>query len=56
MKLGLSRNFPRSVLYSRKSTLGIGIMTLSTIIAVLKAKLYVGNVKAEGNTAQVVIV
>jgi len=54
LKLGLSRNFPRSVLYSRKSALGIGIMIPSTIIAILKAKLYVSNVRAGGNTVQAV--
>ena len=41
-------------MYSRKSALGIGIITPSTIIAVHKAKLYVGNVRAGGNTVQVV--
>ena len=48
IKLGLSRNFPRQVLYSRKSALGIGIMIPSTIINMLKAKLYIGNVRREG--------
>ena len=48
LKLGLSRNFPRKVLYSRKSALGIRIMTLATIIVVLKAKLYLGNVRTRG--------
>ena len=48
LKLGLSRNFSKKVLYSRKSALGIQIMTLSTIIAVLKAKLYLGNMRTRG--------
>ena len=48
IKLGLSKNFPRQVLYSRKSALGIGIITPSTIINMLKAKLYIGNVRREG--------
>ena len=56
VKLGLSRKFPRSVLCSRKSALGVGIMTPSTIIDTLKAKLHLGNVRAEGNAAKVVLV
>jgi len=48
VKLGLSRKFPRDVLYSRKSALGIGIMKPSTIIDTLKAKLYLGNVQRAG--------
>ena len=47
-KFGLSKNFLRQVLYSRKSALGIGIMTPSTIIDMLKAKLYIGNIRKEG--------
>ena len=43
VKLGLSRNFPRLVLYSRKSALGVGIMRPSTIIDMLKAKQYLGH-------------
>ena len=50
IKLGLSRRFPRAVLHSRKSALGIGIMTPRTIIDILKAKLHVGNVRREGET------
>ena len=54
MKLGLSRKFPRKILYSRKSALGVGIMTPLTIIAMLKAKLYLGNVRAKGVTNEAV--
>jgi len=50
IKLGLGRKFPRTVLYSRKSALGVGLMTPSTIIACLKLKLYVGNKQKLGNT------
>ena len=42
-KLGLSKKFPRAVMYTRKSTLGLGIMAPSTIIALLKLKLFIGN-------------
>ena len=50
LKLGLSRKFPRDVLYSRKSALGVGIMKPSTIIDILKAKLYLGNVRRKDVT------
>ena len=43
IKLGLSQNFLWKVLYSRKSALGIGIMKPSSIINILRAKLYLGN-------------
>ena len=49
IKLGLGRKFPRTALYSRKSVLGVGLMTPSTIIACLKLKLYVGNKRKLGN-------
>ena len=48
MKLGLSRKFPRTVLFSRKSALGVVIMTSKTIIDVLKAKTYLGNIRKRG--------
>ena len=54
VKLGLSRNFLRRVLYSRKSALGIGIMEPSTIINILKAKLYLGNKRMEGVANEVI--
>ena len=43
MKLRLSRKFPRLILYSRKSALGVGIIKPSTIIDMLKAKQYIGH-------------
>ena len=45
-KLGLSENFPRSVLYSRKTALGIGLLAPATIIDVLALKLYFGHKRA----------
>jgi len=56
IKLGLSRNFPQSILYSRKSALGIEIMTPNIIIAILKAKLYLGNMRVGSNTTKAVSV
>ena len=54
VKLSLSRNFPRKVLYSRKSALGIGIMMLSTIMNMLRAKLYLSNKQKEGIANEVI--
>ena len=45
MKLGLSKKFPRAVLFSRKSALGVGLMEPHTIIDVLKLKLFIGNMR-----------
>ena len=56
VKLGLSRNFPQSVLCSSKSALGIRIMTSTIIIEILKAKLFLGNVRVGGNTAKALAV
>ena len=42
-KLGLSIKFSRSVLYIRKSVVGIGIIKPSTIIDILALKLYIGH-------------
>jgi len=43
IKISFSRKFPRKVLYMRKIALGIGIMSLRTIIDTLKLKLFIGN-------------
>ena len=51
MKLGLSKKFPRAALCSRKSTLGIGLMEPSTIVDVLKLKLFIGSMRKRGNSA-----
>jgi len=42
-KLRLSKNFPRQILHTRKSTLGIGIMKLLTIVDTLALKLHIGH-------------
>ena len=48
-KLGLHKNFLRIILYKRKSTLGVGLIQPSTIIAILKLKSYIGNKRKKGN-------
>ena len=46
-KMGLSKKFPRKVLYARKSALGVGLMAPRTIMNVLALKLYVGHMRGE---------
>ena len=54
IKLELGQKFPQEVLYSRKSILRVGIMTPKTIIDILKAKLYIGNVRKRGETSRAI--
>ena len=42
-KLGLSENFPRAVLHSRKTALGVELIAPRTIIDALALKLYLGH-------------
>ena len=51
-KLELSEKFPRNILYTKKSQLGVGIMKPSTIITVLALKLYLGYRRNEDEIAQ----
>ena len=51
VKLGLSEKFLRIMLYTRKIALDIGIMKLSTIIAILAIKLYLGHKRADNRIA-----
>jgi len=52
-KLGLSENFPRSVLYSRKTALGVGLLAPRIIIDALALKLYLGHKRANDRIAKV---
>ena len=52
VKMGLSRKFLWTILYTRKSILGIGLMKPSTIIDILKLKLYIRNKQKEGNAKE----
>ena len=54
VKIELSRKFPRSILCSRKSALGIGILTPSAIMDMFKTKLFLGKLRTEGNEAKAV--
>ena len=53
-KLRLSENFPRSVLYSRKTALGVGLLAPRTIIDALALKLYLGHKRADDRIAKVI--
>jgi len=48
-KLGLSEKFPRRILYTKKSQLGVGILQPSTIIAILALQLYLGHKRSDDN-------
>jgi len=49
-----SRKFLQNALYLRKIVLEIGLMEPSTIIDILKLKLYIGNKQKGGNTTQMI--
>ena len=44
-KLKLSKKFPRTILYARKSELGVEMLQPSTIVAMLVLKLCLGHVR-----------
>ena len=46
-KLELRSKFPRAILYSNKSSIGIGLIAPETSIAMLASKLYIGNKRAQ---------
>ena len=45
-KLEFSENFPKAVLYSRKTVLEVELLTPATIIDVLVMKLNLGHIRA----------
>ena len=53
-KLGLSENFACKMLYSRQSTLGIGIIKLSTVIEIFTLKQYIGYKRMKTNLALII--
>jgi hypothetical protein len=53
-KMGLSEKFPRSVLYSRKSALGVGLMSPTTIISSLALKMYIGHNRYRSELSKVI--
>ena len=53
-KIGLSSKFPKELLYARRSTLGVGLITLNTALSIAALKLYISN-KRMGNRANEMI-
>ena len=53
-KLGLSEKFPRSILYSRRTALGVGLMAPNTIISVLALKLYIGHNRVKSEISKMI--
>ena len=53
-KIGLSKKFSRYVLYSRRTALGIGLMSPRTIMDVLVLKLYVDHNRMESEVARMI--
>ena len=49
MKLGLRKTFPRVVMHSRKSALGLGLISPKTAIVIKKIKLFVERARRMGN-------
>jgi len=52
--MNLSEKFPRSVLCSRKTALGIGLLSPSATIDVLALKLYLGNQRLNEKVAKMI--
>ena len=53
-KLKLSEKLPRKVLYSRKSSLGAGILALRAIVDTLVLKLHVDYQRVESKVAKII--
>ena len=48
-KLQLEQNFPRKMLFTRQSTLGIGLVKPQTIIAIAAIKQYIDCTRVQNN-------
>ena len=53
-KLGLSKKFPRRILYSRKSALGVGLLALRIIVNTLALKLYIRHQRADDRIGKII--
>jgi len=53
-KIELSSKFPKELLYARRSTLGVGLITPNTALSIAALKLYISN-KRMGNRANEMI-
>ena len=52
MKLGA--NFPWQILYARQNTVGLGLISPKTAIAMLAIKLHMGNIRANARIIQII--
>ena len=53
-KLGLSVNFPRAVLYSRKTVLSVGLLAPRMVIDALAMKLYVAHQQLDNRINKII--
>ena len=53
-KLGFGSKFPRAVLYSNRNSIGIGLITPETVIAMLATKLYIGNKRVQTKVGHII--
>ena len=54
VKLGLSKKFPRRILYARQSALGVGLLKWPMIVLFLALKLYLRYIR-KSNTISIII-
>ena len=52
-KMKLSEKFPRNVLYSRKTALGVGLLAPRTIVDILSLKLYIGHQRMKSKVSEI---
>ena len=52
-KMKLSAKFPRNILCTRQSTLGVGLMSKKTIMNALALKLYIRHNRFESNVLKI---
>ena len=53
-KMGLRKNFPRSIMYTKQNAVGIGLIAPKIVITMLSAKLYIGNKRANTKIRQII--
>ena len=53
-KLGLSKKFPRQMLYTWRSVLGVGLLKLTIIVFMLSLKLHAGHEKAQDRLSRII--
>jgi len=56
VKLGLSEKFPRRIIYTRKSALGVGLLKPSMIVSFLALKLYLGHKRKSDRMPKIILI